>query len=144
MNAVSLTGRLVEKPQLKYTKTNIAVCDFRIAVNRPFAKEGQQKADFITCRVWKNQAENLCKYQDKGNLIDIEGRLTVDKSTDNQGNNRYYTYVLVERIEFLQSKKSETNNQVNELGNPVGTRSVDEDPYSSFEEQISIDDNFLD
>lgn len=144
MNSVSLVGRLTDKPQLKYTKTNIAVCDFRIAVNRPFAKEGQQSADFITCRVWRNQAENLCKYQDKGNLIDIEGRLTVDKSTDNQGNNRYYTYVLVERIEFLQSKKSETNNQVNELGNPVGTRSVDEDPYSSFGEQIEIDNNFLD
>ena len=144
MNVVSLAGRLVEKPQLKFTKTNIAVCDFRIAVNRPFAKEGQQSADFITCRVWKNQAENLCKYQDKGNLIDIEGRLTVDKSTDHQGNNRYYTYVLAERIEFLQSKKKEENNQVNEFGNPVGTRSVDEDPYSSFGEQISIDDNFLD
>lgn len=144
MNVVSLAGRLVEKPQLKFTKTNIAVCDFRIAVNRPFAKEGQQSADFITCRVWRNQAENLCKYQDKGNLIDIEGRLTVDKSTDNQGNNRYYTYVLAERIEFLQSKKKEENNQVNEFGNPVGTRSVDEDPYSSFGEQISIDDNFLD
>jgi len=144
MNSVSLVGRLTDKPQLKYTKTNIAVCDFRIAVNRPFAKEGQQKADFITCRVWRNQAENLCKYQDKGNLIDIEGRLTVDKSTDHQGNNRYYTYVLAERIEFLQSKKKEENNQVNEFGNPVGTRSVDEDPYSSFGEQISIDDNFLD
>lgn len=144
MNVITLAGRLTEKPQLKYTKTNIAVCDFRIAVNRPFAKEGQQSADFITCRVWRNQAENLCKYQDKGNLIDIEGRLTVDKSTDNQGNSIYYTYVLVERIEFLQSKKSETNNQVNEFGNPEGTRSVDEDPYSSFGEQISIDDNFLD
>ena len=135
MNVVSLAGRLVEKPQLKYTKTNIAVCDFRIAVNRPFAKEGQQSADFITCRAWKNQAENLCKYQDKGNLIDIEGRLTIDKSTDNQGNNRYYTYVLVERIEFLQSKKSETNDQSN---------NTNEDVFSQFGEQISIDDNFLD
>ena len=135
MNVITLAGRLVEKPQLKFTKTNIAVCDFRIAVNRPFAKEGQQSADFITCRVWKNQAENLCKYQDKGNLIDIEGRLTVDKSTDNQGNNRYYTYVLVERIEFLQSKKSETNDQSN---------NTNEDVFSQFGEQISIDDNFLD
>lgn len=138
MNSVSLVGRLTDKPQLKYTKTNIAVCDFRIAVNRPFAKEGQQSADFITCRVWKNQAENLCKYQDKGNLIDIEGRLTVDKSTDNQGNNRYYTYVLVERIEFLQSKKSETNNQSDQSSN------TNEDVFSQFGEQIEIDNNFLD
>ena len=135
MNVITLAGRLVEKPQLKFTKTNIAVCDFRIAVNRPFAKEGQQSADFITCRAWKNQAENLCKYQDKGNLIDIEGRLTIDKSTDNQGNNRYYTYVLVERIEFLQSKKSETNDQSN---------NTNEDVFSQFGEQISIDDRFLD
>ena len=138
MNSVNLVGRLTEKPKLKYTTTNIAVCDFRIAVNRPFAKEGQQSADFISCRVWRNQAENLCKYQDKGNLIDIEGRLTIDKSTDNQGNNRYYTYVLVERIEFLQSKKSETNDQSDHSNN------TNEDVFSQFGEQISIEDNFLD
>lgn len=142
MNVVSLAGRLVEKPQLKYTKTNIAVCDFRIAVNRPFAKEGQQSADFITCRAWKNQAENLCKYQDKGNLIDIEGRLTIDKSTDNQGNNRYYTYVLVERIEFLQSNNSQIKKNVENQ-----EQSSNEDAFAQFGSQIKIDDfdnNFLD
>ena len=142
MNVVSLVGRLVEKPKLKYTTTNIAVCDFRIAVNRPFAKEGQQKADFITCRAWKNQAENLCKYQDKGNLIDIEGRFTVDKSTDNQGNNRYYTYVLVEYIEFLQSNNSQIKKTVeNKEQNSNG------DAFEQFGNQISIDEfdnNFLD
>lgn len=142
MNSVNLVGRLTDKPQLKYTKTNIAVCDFRIAVNRPFAKEGQQKADFITCRVWRNQAENLCKYQDKGNLIDIEGRLTVDKSTDNQGNSIYYTYVLVERIEFLQSNNSQIKKNVENQ-----EQSSNEDAFAQFGSQIKIDDfdnNFLD
>lgn len=141
MNVITLAGRLTEKPQLKYTKTNIAVCDFRIAVNRPFAKEGQQSADFITCRVWRNQAENLCKYQDKGNLIDIEGRLTVDKSTDNQGNSIYYTYVLVERIEFLQSNNSQIKKTVENK-----EQNSNEDAFAQFGSQIKIDDfdnNFL-
>lgn len=105
MNKVILTGRLTRDPELRYTANNKAVCDFTIATNRPANRDGERVADFINCRVWGKTAENLTKYQNKGNLIAVIGRIQVDNFTDKEGNNRYNTYLLVEELEYLQSKK---------------------------------------
>lgn len=105
MNKVILTGRLTRDPELRYTANNKAVCDFTIATNRPVVRNGERVADFINCRVWGKTAENLVKYQTKGNLIAVIGRMQVDNFTDKEGNNRYNTYLLVEELEYLQSKK---------------------------------------
>ena len=105
MNKVILTGRLTRDPELRYTANNKAVCDFTIATNRPVVRDGERVADFINCRVWGKTAENLVKYQTKGNLIAVIGRMQVDNYTDKDGNNRYNTYLLVEELEYLQSKK---------------------------------------
>lgn len=106
MNRVWLTGRITKKPELRYTPNNKAVCDFTIATNRPVVRDGEQKADFITCRVWNNQAENLCKYQDKGNLVGVVGELRAD-SYEVNGEKKYKTYIIVSQIEFLESKPKE-------------------------------------
>ena len=105
MNKVILIGRLTRNPELRYTANNKAVCDFTIATNRPVVRDGERVADFINCRVWGKTAENLVKYQTKGNLIAVIGRMQVDNYTDKDGNNRYNTYLLVEELEYLQSKK---------------------------------------
>lgn len=105
MNKVILIGRLTRDPELRYTANNKAVCDFTIATNRPVVRDGERVADFINCRVWGKTAENLVKYQTKGNLIAVIGRMQVDNFTDKEGNNRYNTYLLVEELEYLQSKK---------------------------------------
>ena len=105
MNKVILVGRLTRDPELRYTANNKAVCDFTIATNRPVVRDGEKVADFINCRVWNKTAENLVKYQTKGNLIAVIGRMQVDNYTDKDGNNRYNTYLLVEELEYLQSKK---------------------------------------
>ena len=105
INNLVLVGRLVRDPELRYTANNKAVCDFTIATNRPVVRDGEKVADFINCRVWGKTAENLVKYQTKGNLIAVIGRMQVDNYTDKDGNNRYNTYLLVEELEYLQSKK---------------------------------------
>lgn len=109
MNKVFLTGRLTRDPELRYTANNKAVCDFTIATNRPVVRDGERVADFINCRVWNKTAENLDKYQAKGNMIAVSGRMQVDNYQDNEGKNRNYTYVLVEDLEYLERKKE--NNQ---------------------------------
>ena len=115
MNKVILIGRLVRRPELKYTGSNRAVCDFSIAVNRNYTNEnGEREADFINCQVWNKQAENLCKYQDKGNQIAVDGNLRVQSYDDKDGNKRYSTFVLVNNIEYLESKKNDTKNVSNE------------------------------
>ena len=86
MNKVFLIGRLVRDPELRYTGTNIPVATFSIAVNRNFANAaGEREADFINCVVWDKQAENLVKYQKKGNQIAVDGRIQTRNYEDKDG-----------------------------------------------------------
>lgn len=105
MNKVILTGRLTRDPELRYTANNKAVCDFTIATNRPVVRDGERVADFINCRVWNKTAENLGKYQTKGNLIAVSGRIQVENYKDKEGKNRSNTFILVEDLEYLETKK---------------------------------------
>lgn len=98
MNKVMLVGRLTKKPELKEVKDK-KVCSFTIATNRV----NGQDADFINCVVWNSQAENLCKYQVKGNLIGVIGELRID-TYEIEGTKKYKNYVLVSNIEFLERK----------------------------------------
>lgn len=132
MNKVFLTGRLTAKPELRYTQSNNAVVSFTVAVNRQ-KQDGTQETDFINCRVWNKQAENLCKYQDKGNLILVDGSIRVDSYLGNDGSKRYTTYVLANHIEYLESKKKTEAEEVKQDNNT-------HDPFADFGNQVSIDD----
>lgn len=105
MNKCFITGRIANNLELRSTSTGKSICEFRLATNRPTNRDGERVADFINCRVWEKTAENLTKYQNKGNLIAVIGRMQVDNYIDKDGNNRYNTYLLVEELEYLQSKK---------------------------------------
>lgn len=127
MNKVMLVGRLTKMPELKEVKDK-KVCEFTIATNRINGKD----ADFINCVVWNSQAENLCKYQVKGNIIGVIGELRID-NYEIDGNKKYKTYVLVSSIEFLESKK-EKKNPYEEFGNSIKTEvqeqlEISEDDY---------------
>ena len=117
MNKVILTGRIANDLELRATTTGKSICEFRIATNRPTNRDGERVADFINCRVWNKSAENLDKYQTKGNLIAVIGRIQVDKYTDKDGKNRYNTYVLVEDLEYLERKKEDNQEEVKEIEN---------------------------
>lgn len=118
MNRVILKGRLTAKPELKATASNILVSDFSIAVNRRFNKD---QTDFINCQAWRNTAEFLCKYFEKGQEILVIGELHIDK-WEKDGENRYSTRVLVDEIEFCGSKsenKGDFSNEQKEVS-PIG------------------------
>lgn len=138
MNRWHGIGRLTAKPELRYTGSNVGYSRFTLAVNRPKQKDKEQETDFIDCVTWRGQAENLCNYQDKGNLIAIEGSIRKDPYEDKDGNKRYNTYVLVNNIEYLQSKSSGTQSDTQ---NDTQTEA---DPFAEFGETVNIDENFLD
>ena len=134
MNRIDLIGRLTRDPELRKTETGHVRADFTIAVNRIGAKEEQQQADFIPCRVWGSQAENLTHFMGKGNQIAIEGNLRIDSYIDKDGNTKYTTYVLANRIEYLTKgeKKEESKEEPTE------------DISNSFKmDEIEIDDSDL-
>lgn len=105
MNKVILMGRLTRDPELRQTSGGIQVCSFSIAVNRRFAKDGQQNADFINCTAWRQQAEFICKYFRQGSMIAIVGTLQSRSWENQEGKRQYSTDVVVEEVHFTGSKR---------------------------------------
>lgn len=110
INNVVLVGRLTKDPELKQTSSGIYFSNFTLAVNRSFKNDsGETEADFINCIVWRNQAENLCKYMKKGSQIGVEGRIQT-RSYETEEGMRYITEVVANSITFLESKAEKTDN----------------------------------
>jgi single-strand DNA-binding protein len=103
MNKVILIGRLVADPELRHTQSGTAVCRYRMAVDRPFKKEGQQNVDFLNCLTWNKNAEFASRYLRKGTKIAVEGHIKTD-SFEKDGVKRYTFEIEVERQEFCESK----------------------------------------
>ncbi len=106
LNKVVLGGRLTADPELKQTTSGIPVCSFSIAVNRRFQKEGEQNTDFINCQAWRNTAEFISKYFRKGSSLCVTGSIQTRSWTDNNGQKRYATEVVVDEAMFVDSKNT--------------------------------------
>ncbi|MGM9876995.1 MAG: single-stranded DNA-binding protein [Bacilli bacterium] len=154
MNKAILIGRLTRDPELRTTPTGRNVCQFSVAVSRTFTNaNGEREADFINCVVWDKQAENLVKYQKKGNQIAVEGRIQTRNYDDKDGKKVYVTEILASNISFLDSKGTGTSsNSFNNFPEPpmedtssnnMETVSVDKDPFEAFGDSIEISDNDL-
>lgn len=106
MNKVILMGRLTKDPETRYTQTNnTQVTSFSLAVNRRFAKEGEQQADFINIVAWSKTAEFVSKYFKKGQQVAVVGKLQTRTWDDEQGQKHYVTEVVAEEVYFADSKK---------------------------------------
>ena len=108
LNVVALMGRLVYDPELKTTQNGTNMCSFRIAVDRSFTRQGEErKADFIDITAWRQTAEFVSKYFQKGSMIAIEGSLQTRQYQDKNGNNRTATEVLASQVSFCGGKSAE-------------------------------------
>ena len=108
LNKVVLCGRLTNDPELKMTATGIAVVSFTLAVNRPYrttdANSNQPSADFISVVAWRQRAEFISRYFKKGSSLCITGSIQTRKWTDQNGQNRYATEVVVDDAMFVDSR----------------------------------------
>ena len=111
INKVILMGRLVADPELKQTASNISVCRFSIAINRPFAPKdgGEKQSDFINIVVWRNTAEFVSKYFSKGKMIIVEGALRNNNYTDSNGTKHYTIEVHADNVSFGGDKKDDAS-----------------------------------
>ena len=106
LNKVILMGRLVASPELRHTPTGLAVTSFTLAVNRDFARQGEERStDFIDVVAWRNNAEFAAKYFSKGQLIAVDGVLQTRSYQDKNGVNRKVFEVVADRLHFAESKK---------------------------------------
>lgn len=107
LNNVTLMGRLAAQPELRTTTSGVSVCSFTVACNRNFAKPGEDaQTDWVDCVAWRQTAEFISKYFNKGSMIAIVGSLQTRNYEDKQGNKRKATEVVVSNAYFAESKRS--------------------------------------
>ena len=103
-------GRLTRDPEVRYTTTGKAVCQFTLAIDRPFSnQEGQREADFIPVVVWGKTAELCGNSLNKGQRILVDGRIQVRNYDAKDGTKRYVTEVIAANIEFIERKSDSAN-----------------------------------
>ena len=121
INNVVLVGRITKDIDLRMSESGKAYTNFTLAVNRAFkGQDGQQQADFISCKTFNKQAENLARYCGKGSLIAVVGSIQVSNFQGKDGNTVYRTEVLANNVQFLdtrgqgqQQQQQPTNNNFN-------------------------------
>ena len=118
INKVILGGRLTAQPELKKTPNGISVMSFSLAVARKYQKDQEPQTDFINCVAWRNEAEFISRYFQKGSSICVAGSIQTRSWNDQNGNKRYATEVLVDEVNFVDSKGSSTTAQQPEFTQP--------------------------
>ena len=111
MNKVVLMGRLTRDPEVRYTQTNnTLVASFSLAVNRRFARPGEERqADFINIVAWSKTGEFVSKYFKKGQQVGVIGRIQTRNWDDEQGQKHYVTEVVAEEAYFADSRRDSDN-----------------------------------
>lgn len=108
INSVVLMGRLTADPELRTTTTGKSVCSFRVAVDRGYSKNAEERqADFINVVAWENTANFVCRYFSKGSMIALQGSIQTRQYEDKTGAKRTAFEVIAREVSFCGSK-SET------------------------------------
>ena len=108
LNVVAIMGRLVHDPELRTTTQGHSVCSFRIACDRSYVQQGQERqADFIDVIAWRQSAEFVSKHFKKGSMISIEGSLQTRNYQDKNGNSRTAVEVVANNISFAGAKTAD-------------------------------------
>ena len=125
MNKVILMGRLTRDPEVRYSQgaTATAIARFSIAVDRRFKRDGEPDADFINCVAFGKTGEFIERYGHKGTKFVVEGRIQTGSYTNKDGQRVYTPDVVVENVEFAESKNASSggNNNDGYIGQHPGT-----------------------
>jgi len=112
-NKVILIGNLVADPELKQTPNGVPVTTFRIAVARRFTKPGdEQQADFFDIVAWRQTAEFVTRYFNKGMPILVCGALQNRSWVDANNNKRITTEIVADEVTFVERKSQQTAGEV--------------------------------
>ena len=152
MNKVFLIGRLTRDPELRYTSSNLANMRCSLAVDRQYAREGEERGtDFINIVAFGQRAETMNKYLTKGSQIAVDGRIQTGSYDGTDGKKVYTTDVIVENFQFLDTRN---RNNADVSGNPYEfsnnsdtTSNVNDennsDPFADFGAKIEVSDSEL-
>ena len=139
LNCVTLMGRLTADPELRTTTSGKDVCTFSIAVERSYAKQGEERVtDFIKIVVWQSTALFVSRYFTKGSMIAIQGSIQTRSYEDKDGKKRTAFEVLAREVSFCGEKSEGTANNTSNQA-PSQSYSAPQDDF----EEIDVDDEDL-
>ncbi|MBQ9946595.1 MAG: single-stranded DNA-binding protein [Clostridia bacterium] len=117
LNSIIIMGRLTADPELRTTSSGLSVTTFNVAVDRNFARAGEErKTDFFTVVAWRSQADFVSRYFRKGSMIAVQGSLQTRNYEDKNGNKRVAYEIVAEQVSFCGSK-SESGTYSNDNAN---------------------------
>lgn len=142
LNVITIQGRLVRDPELRYTNTSTAVARFCVAVDRDYkSANGERATDFINCAAWRQTGEFVSKYFKKGSMITVYGRLQMNTYVDRDGNNRTAAEIAVSGVYFggeRQNNSIPSGTHIPDAGEPLNGESYT-DPYAGFDDITDAD-----
>ena len=146
LNHIVVMGRLTRDPEVRYTQSQVPVASFSIACERDFGRSesGEKQTDFIDCSAWRQTAEFISKYFQKGSMAVVSGRLQSRQWKDREGNNRTSWEIVVDNIYFGESKRSSGENYdggYNRSSAPASRPSTDSQPAKKDDGWGSIGDD---
>lgn len=129
LNHIVIMGRLTRDPELRYTQSQTPVASFTVAVDRDFGSRdgGEKQTDFIDCVAWRQTAEFVSKYFQKGSMAVVSGRLQIRDWTDREGNKRRSAEINVDNVYFGESRRRDGD----------APRSDSRSSYSSYDDNRS-------
>lgn len=129
MNKCIFMGNLTGDPEIRYSQgeNSLAIARFSIAVNRRFARDGEDNTDFFNCVAFGKQAEFVEKYFHKGSRMLLSGRIQNDNYTNNNGEKVYSVQIIAEEIEFAERKSTEYANTEAKGGRPQSNAVTNDD-----------------
>ncbi len=116
MNIVILRGRLTRDPEMSTTQSGVSTCKFTLAVD---GLRRDDNADFVPCKAFNKTADIIGQYCTKGKQIEVVGRLSINSYKDSQGQNKTYTAVLVNNIDFISDGSRQAANTNESFGGEV-------------------------
>lgn len=132
LNKVILMGRITQDLEVKQTPSGVSVLSFAVAVQRSFARQGEERqTDFINCVAWRQQAEFIGKYFRKGRMIAIEGNLRTRTYDDKNGVKHYVTEVYVDNVSFTGEKAEGSGYQQGGYQNSYSQPAPQQNNYNS-------------
>ncbi|MGN0270802.1 MAG: single-stranded DNA-binding protein [Candidatus Weimeria sp.] len=139
MNKIILMGRLTRDPEVRYGGAqNMAIARFSIAVDRRFKREGQPDADFFNCTAFGKTGEFVEKYLHKGTKVVLDGEMQNDNYQNKQGQMVYGFRVIVNSIEFAESKAASQSSAAAPVPQPPQGGGSDEQPAAPSDDFMNV------
>ena len=124
LNCAVIMGRLTSDPELKKTPSGVSVVRFNVAVDRNYAKQGEEKkTDFLKIVVWRQAAEFVCRYFSKGSMIAVQGAIETG-SYEKDGVKHYTFEIKADNVSFCEGKKSDGQSNNSPQTEPQATEST--------------------